>query len=97
VSRQITVLTIKKKIIGVLRKHGVVRASVFGSVARGDGTRTSDIDILVELKDDIDLLGFIGLKQELEAVLGRKVDLVEYDFIKPQLRERILRDQVVIV
>jgi hypothetical protein len=95
--KQITVLTIKKKIINILRKHGVVRASLFGSVARGDATKDSDIDILIELKDDIDLLEFIGIKQELETVLGRKVDLVEYDCIKPQLRENILSEQVVIV
>ena len=96
-SKKITVLSVKKKIINILHKHGVLRASIFGSVARGDATDKSDIDILIELRDDIDLLEFIGIKQELEEVLGRKVDLLEYECIKPQLKQRILREQVVIV
>lgn len=57
---------------------------------------SSDIDILVEIEKDISLLDFVALKLELEETLGRKVDLVEFDTIKPRLRERILKEQVVI-
>ena len=59
--------------------------------------KNSDIDILVDIKADISLLDFVGLKQKIEEVLGRKVDLVEYDTLKPILRERILKQQVVLL
>lgn len=87
---------LKKKIVPVLRKYGVIKASFFGSIARGEVKKTSDIDILVALKEKSDLFDFIGLKQELEEKIGRKVDLVEISAIKPKLRDSILRDQSII-
>ncbi len=56
---------------------------------------SSDIDILVEMGEDISLLDFVALKLKSEETLGRKVDLVEHGTIKPRLRERILKEQVV--
>jgi len=87
---------IRKKITPVLRKHGVRKASIFGSAVRGEMREDSDIDILVEIDRDISLLEFVALKLELEDVLGRKVDLVEFEAIKPRLKDRILKEQVVI-
>jgi len=63
---------IKNKILPILKRYGVRRASIFGSVARGEATENSDIDILVEIRSNISLLDFVGLKLELEEVLGRK-------------------------
>ena len=63
----------------------------------GEVKEDSDIDILVEIEEDISLLDFVGIKIELEEVLGRKVDLVEYSTIKPLLRKRILDEQVVLL
>ena len=57
----------------------------------------SDIDILVEIPTDLSLLGFVGLKQEIEDALGKRVDLVEYSTIKPLLKARILGEQVVLL
>jgi len=71
------------KIIPILKKYGVSRASLFGSVVRGDTHKNSDVDILVEF--------------ELEDVLKKKVDLVEYDYIKPRLKSHILGEQVKIL
>ncbi|MFH1846333.1 MAG: nucleotidyltransferase family protein [Candidatus Omnitrophota bacterium] len=88
---------IKKKIFPLLRDYDVKRVGIFGSCARGEMEENSDIDILVEIKADISLLEFIGLKQKIEEVLGRKVDLVEYDTIKPILKEKILKEQVVLL
>jgi predicted nucleotidyltransferase len=84
---------IKQKIIPILTKHGVKRASLFGSLVRGDFKRSSDIDILVEVDLKMDLLDFISLKLELENVLRKKVDLVEFSTVKPFLREEILLNQ----
>jgi hypothetical protein len=88
---------IREKILPVLKKYWVRRASIFGSVVRGEATENSDIDILVEIRSNISLLDFVGLKLELEEVLGRKVDLGEYDTIKPIIKDRILKEQVAIL
>ena len=85
---------IKEKVIPVLQKHEIIRAGLFGSAARGTSTEKSDIDILVELGNEISLLEFVGIKLELEDLLGQKVDLVEYAAIKPGLRERILGEEI---
>ena len=88
---------IKRKILPILQRYGVKRVGLFGSYVRGEMRKDSDIDILVEIEKDISLLDFVGLKLEIEEVLGKKVDLVEYNTIKPLLRERILKEQVVIL
>jgi predicted nucleotidyltransferase len=88
---------IKRKIMPILKKYGVMKTALFGSVVRGDERRDSDIDILVDIEKDIGLLEFIGLKQELEDALGHPVDLVEYGTIKPLLKDRILSEQVVLL
>jgi len=59
--------------------------------------RISIFIYLVEIEKDISLLDFVGLKLEIEDKLGKKLDLVEYNAIKPLLRERILKEQVVIL
>lgn len=88
---------IKDKILPVLKKYGVRRASLFGSTVKGIATVDSDVDILVEVERSMSLLDFAGLKLELEEVLGRKVDLGEYDAIKPIIKDLILSEQVVIL
>ena len=88
---------IKTKIISILKRHGVSKAAIFGSLARGEESKNSDIDILIEFKGEKSLLDLIGLKIELEEVLGKKVDLVEYSTIHPLLKERILREQMPIL
>ena len=88
---------IKQKILPILQEYGAKKIALFGSCVRGEMEEKSDIDILVDIKADISLLGFIGLKQRIEEVLGQKVDLVEYDTLKPLLRERILKEQAVLL
>lgn len=85
---------IKEKIVPVLIRHRIKRAGIFGSLATGDSTGQSDIDILVELEDKISLLEFVGIKYELEDLLGKKVDLVEYQAIKPRLRSGIMSEEI---
>lgn len=92
-----TIKEIKTKALPILQSHGVSRAGLFGSAAREEMGENSDIDILVDIKSNISLLEFVGIKQELEEELGRKVDLVEYDTIKPSLKENILQSQVVLL
>lgn len=88
---------IKRKILPILQHYGVKRVGLFGSCVRGEIREDSDIDILVEIEKDISLLEFVGLKLEIEEALRRKIDLVEYNTIKPLLKERILNEQVIIL
>ncbi|RKY56207.1 MAG: hypothetical protein DRP89_01840 [Candidatus Neomarinimicrobiota bacterium] len=94
---KIDIEEIKRKILPILQRYGVKRVGLFGSCVRGEMREDSDIDILVEIEKDISLLDFIGVKLEIEEKLGRKVDLVEYNTIKPPLKVRILKEQVVIL
>jgi hypothetical protein len=88
---------IKRNMLPILNSHRVKRAAVFGSVARGDAKKGSDIDILVELDSKAGFFGFISLKHDLERKLGKKVDLVEYGAIDPYLKRSILNQQVRII
>ena len=88
--------TIKPKIIHLLKMNGIRKAGIFGSYARGEEKRNSDIDILIEIPKNkkFSLLDFVGLKQDLEDSTGKKIDLVEYAVIKPRLQEDILKEEV---
>jgi len=88
---------IKRKILPILKPYEVERVGLFGSSVKGKMTETSDIDILVDIKRDISLLEFVDLKLKLEEVLGKAVDLVEYQTIKPALRQQILKEQIQIL
>ncbi|MBW2975955.1 nucleotidyltransferase family protein [Candidatus Woesearchaeota archaeon] len=83
----------KKRIIAILKKNDVAKAGIFGSYARGDATKNSDIDILIQPPKGIGL-GFVGIKLELEEKLGRKVDLVTYNSIHPYLKKYILDGEI---
>lgn len=89
--------TIKRKLLPILRYHGVTQAGLFGSVIRGEAREDSDIDILVELKKDLSLFDFIGIKLEIEEKLGKKVDLVEYSTLKPLMKDKVLKEQLKIL
>jgi len=87
----------KSRILPVLKKYGVIKASLFGSIVRGEMTKNSDIDILVEFQDDKTLLDLVGLQNELIEKLKRKVDVITYNSIHPMLKEQILNEQVKIL
>jgi uncharacterized protein len=80
------------EIAAICRWHQVVELSVFGSVLRGDFCPNSDIDLLVVFEPDapIGFIEFGRLEEELENLLGRKVDLVTKRSVRPELRDEIL-------
>ena len=77
-----------------LRTHAVKELWLFGSAAREELRAGSDIDILVDFAAPVTLFEFARLRRRLESLLGRSVDLVTRDALKPQLREQILREAV---
>ncbi|GBE19900.1 nucleotidyltransferase domain protein [archaeon BMS3Abin17] len=86
------------KITKILKKNKVERAGIFGSYARGEQKKGSDIDILVEIGDKkMSLLGFVSLMRLLEDSISKKVDLVEYSAIKPQIKDSILKEELRII
>ena len=85
---------IKEKILPILKKNDVIKASIFGSFARGEDKKGSDIDMLVEFNEPKGMFHRIGLKYELEKILGKKVDLLTYNAINPLLKECIYKDEV---
>jgi|SRR3989344_2903353 len=87
------VAELQKKIEPVLRSHGIERAAVFGSVARGDAREDSDIDILITIGDaQLSLWDMEGLRDELATRLGRSVDIVSDRAVVPAMRDSIYRD-----
>lgn len=70
--------------------------AVFGSVARGEATKDSDIDLLVETPEGTSSFGFIKFKQLIEQVLGRQIDLVDYGGLKPKLDDDMRREAVLL-
>ncbi len=85
---------IKRKIVPILKQYGAIKAGLFGSLVTGHLHRESDIDILVELPPELSLLDLVSLKLDLEEVLDREVDLVEYPLIHPHLKDKVLQQEV---
>ena len=77
-----------------LAEAGVASLALFGSVARNEATENSDVDLLVEFDRPVGLFAFVRLRRRLQEILGRGVDLVTPDALKPPLRERILKEAV---
>jgi uncharacterized protein len=86
----------RARLIAVMRQHGVRRAGVFGSFARGEQTPASDVDLLIEPDAQATLFTLARLEAALEDILGRPVDLITFNTLetsaRPRLRERILHD-----
>ena len=89
-----TVDEIREKVAVLMRRRGVVRAGIFGSVARGESTERSDVDFLVEFEKGRSLVDLSGLRLDLCEVLGREVDVATPNSLHPRLRDQILGELV---
>jgi len=84
----------RDEILASAAKHGALNVRVFGSVARGEADSQSDIDLLVEFQRGTSLLGHAALIQELEDLLGVKVDVVSDRGLRERVRDRVLHEAV---
>lgn len=87
----------REEILAIASKHGAFNVRVFGSVARGEETENSDIDFLINY--DINKISSwfpVGLIHDLEDLLGRKVDVVTETGLKERIRDRVLRDCILL-
>ncbi len=82
----------RETILSIARQHGAFNVRVFGSVARGDATHESDIDLLVKFEPHRSLLDQIKPQQALEDLLGCRVEVISEDGLYWLLRSRILKE-----
>jgi len=88
------VLTHAAKLRRALMPLGAQSIRLFGSVARGDDTESSDIDLLVAVEPDVGLFTLLSMQREAEEILGRPVDLVPSTGLKPGIADAIERDSI---
>ncbi len=84
----------RKAIIEAVGQRRARNVRVFGSVARGEDTATSDVDLVVDLDDGVGLLDLIGLERELRQLLGVKVDVIPANMMKPSMRASVLGEAI---
>lgn len=87
-----TVRRFRREILDLAARHGAGNVRVFGSIARGDARADSDIDFLVDVEPGRTLLDVIALEHDLQALLGRKVDVLTGAGLSPYLQQRILAE-----
>lgn len=83
-----------KAIMEICNRYGAHSPRVFGSVARGEATPGSDIDLLIEMGPGRSLLDQAGLVVDLHELLGHDVDVVTSDALRPRIRQRVLAEAI---
>lgn len=84
----------RKAVIELADRRGAHNVRVFGSVARGEDTATSDIDLLVDLDENVGLLALAGLRRQLSELLGVDVDVVPSATLKPTVAHAVLTEAI---
>jgi uncharacterized protein len=92
--RSVAVRLLRKQRKELVERYNVASLSLFGSVARNEARPDSDVDLLVEFSQPVGLFQFIELQQELETLLGCKVDLGTPRSLKPHLKEQVLQEAI---
>lgn len=82
----------RKQLDEICRQNKISMLGVFGSVARGEDTPESDVDLLVRFGEPKSLLEIIRLENKLVETLGKKVDLVTEGFLHPRIKENAMKD-----
>lgn len=84
----------RRAVVDLTAQRGARHVRVFGSVARGDDSDGSDVDLLVDLDGDVGLVTLAGLERELTSLLGVPVDVIPADSLKPRIRDRVLAEAI---
>ncbi len=92
--KNLTLKQIAKMAVPLLKKNGVVKAGIFGSYARGEAKKRSDVDFLVMIPRTKSLLDIVGIQLNLQKKLRKKVDLIEYQEVHPHLKKQIFNEEV---
>jgi hypothetical protein len=84
----------RTEVLRIAAHHGARNLRIFGSVARNEDEAASDIDILVDLEPGRTLLDLVAVKQDLEDLLGREIDVLTEAALSPYLRDAVLKEAV---
>jgi predicted nucleotidyltransferase len=84
----------RAEILRIAGRYGAHHVRIFGSVARGEARPDSDLDLLIDLEPGRSLFDIIGIKQDLEELLGRRVDVVTIPGLSPYIRDDVLREAI---
>lgn len=82
----------RQDILRIAAQHGAYNVRVFGSVARGEASPDSDVDLLVDMEPDKSLFDVGGLLMDLQALLGREVDVVTEKGLHWYIRDRVIQE-----
>lgn len=85
-----------KLIVQRLKKHGAKKVLLFGSYARGEEKKTSDIDLIVDLPKKLSLLDIVHIERELSEGCKKKIDLLTPKAIHPLLKSRIKKESIIL-
>jgi len=80
-----------------IKKSRITKAGIFGSYARGEQKKESDVDILINIPENYSLLDVVRLKRIIEESIKKKVDLIEYCGIRPMIKAQALKEEVRII
>ena len=83
---------LSQHLVQMRNEYGVEKIGVFGSVVNEEQTLTSDVDILVEFSRAIGMVKFLQLENNLQKLLGAKVDLVTKNSLKKHIGQRIMHE-----
>ncbi|MFA6917374.1 MAG: nucleotidyltransferase family protein [Candidatus Gracilibacteria bacterium] len=86
--------SINQNLEALRSKFKVSRIAIFGSTARGDNRKDSDVDVMVDFYEPISFFAFIKLENYLSKLLGKKVDLTTKKALKPTIKKEILKEAV---
>ncbi|MFO7659639.1 MAG: nucleotidyltransferase family protein [Candidatus Cloacimonadaceae bacterium] len=100
IRKGVLMLTTKDELLKVIKKHKpelqskypIKKIGLFGSWIRNEQKKSSDIDALIELSEPISIFQFIDIQEYLEKILGKKVDLVTTNALKPAIKKSILSE-----
>ena len=91
-----TLVVNREQILAIAARYGARNVRVFGSVARREDSPESDVDLLVEFEPGRGLLNHAALIEELQSLLGCKVDVASDNGLKPRIRQRVIEEAVVL-
>ncbi len=84
------------EILAIAARHGARNVRLFGSIARGEADERSDVDLLIDMEPGRSLLDHAALSIELNRLLNCKVDVISERGLKPRIRERVLKEAIVL-